>query len=108
MLEFMKKHPPIKLHFRNSQDVLEQKFKSPSFKKAYDALDLEFAIIEALIIARAKRGMTQEKLAKKIGTKQSAIARFESGRSNPTFAFVQKLSDALDLKITATPRYAKR
>lgn len=108
MLAFMKKHPPIKLHFRNSQDVLERKLRNPAFKKSYDALDFEFAIIGALIDARAKRGMTQEKLAKKIGTKQSAIARFESGRSNPTFAFVQKLSDALDLKITATPRYVKR
>lgn len=82
--------------------------KKPGFKKAYDDLELEFAIIEALIRARSKRGMTQEKLAKKIGTKQSAIARFEAGRANPTLAFVQKLSDALDLKITATPRYAKR
>jgi len=104
----MKKYPPIKLHFRDSRNVLARELKNPAFKKAYDGLELEFAIIGALIDARAKRGMTQAKLAKKIGTKQSAIARFESGRSNPTFAFVQKLSDALDLKITATPRYAKR
>jgi len=81
--------------------------RRPGFKKAYDDLDFEFTLLRAIIDARAKRGMTQEKLAKKIGTKQSAIARFESGRSNPTFAFVQKLSDALNLKITATPRYAK-
>ena len=88
--------------------MLAEELKNPVFKKAYDDLDLEFAIIGALVEARAKRGMTQEKLAKKIGTKQSAIARFESGRSNPTFSFVQKLSDALGLQITATPRYVKR
>lgn len=104
----MRKYPPIKLHVRNSKDVLAQELKNVAFRKAYDSLDLEFVIIKALIDARAKRGMTQEKLAKKIGTKQSAIARFEAGRANPTLAFVQKLSDALDLKITATPRYAKR
>ena len=104
----MKKYPPIKLKFTNHRDYLAKQLRDPAFKKAYDALDLEFAIIEALIDARAKRGMTQEKLAEKIGTKQSAIARFESGRSNSTFAFIQKLSDALDLKITVTPRYAKR
>jgi ribosome-binding protein aMBF1 (putative translation factor) len=104
----MKKYPPIQLHFRNSKDVLAEKLKNPAFKKAYDNLKLEFAIIGALIDARAKRGMTQAKLAKKVGTKQSAIARFESGRSNPTLSFIQKLSDALGLKITATPRYAKR
>lgn len=104
----MKKYPPIKLTLKNHQEVLAQELKNPAFKKAYDDLDLEFAIINALIDARAKKGMTQARLAKKIGTKQSAIARFESGRSNPTLAFIQKLSDALDLKITATPRYAKQ
>ncbi|MDO8576314.1 MAG: helix-turn-helix transcriptional regulator [bacterium] len=97
-----------KMKFITHEELHRRLMKKPGFKKAYDDLELEFAIIGAMIDARAKRGMTQEKLAKKIGTKQSAIARFESGRSNPTLAFVQKLSDALNLKITVAPRYAKR
>lgn len=96
-----------KIRFITQQELDRRLVKKSGFKKAYDDLELEFAIIEALIRARAKRGMTQAKLAKKIGTKQSAIARFESGRANPTLAFVQKLSDALDIKITASPRYVK-
>lgn len=83
-------------------------FKKPSFKEAYDALELEFAIINTMLDAREKKGLTQAKLAKKIGLQQSAIARFESGRSNPTLAFVQKLTDALDLRLTVVPRHAKR
>jgi ribosome-binding protein aMBF1 (putative translation factor) len=97
-----------KIKFISHKEMHARLMRRPGFKKAYDDLDFEFTLLRALIDARAKRGMTQEKLAKKIGTKQSAIARFETGRANPTFAFVQKLSDALDLKITATPRYAKR
>lgn len=97
-----------KMKFITHKEMHARLMRRPGFKKAYDDLDFEFVIIRALIDARAKRGMTQEKLAEKIGTKQSAIARFESGRSNSTFAFIQKLSDALDLKITVTPRYAKR
>lgn len=97
-----------KMKFITHEELHRRLMKKPGFKKAYDDLELEFAIIEALIRARSKRGMTQEKLAKKIGTKQSAIARFETGRTNPTFAFIQKLSSALDLKLTAIPRYAKR
>lgn len=104
----MKEYPPIKIHLRNHRDVHERAMKDPVYRKAYEDLDLEFAIIEALIRARAKRGMTQEKLAAKIGTQQSAIARFEAGRANPTLSFIQKISDALDLKIVAIPRYAKR
>jgi len=74
--------------------------KDPAFKKAYNELELEFALISAIIDQRIHNGMTQKKLAEKVGTKQSAIARFESGTSNPTLAFVKKLSDALDLKLT--------
>ena len=76
--------------------------RKPGFKKAYDDLAVEYALISAIIDRRETKGMTQEKLAEKVGTKQSAIARFESGRSNPTLAFVKKLSEALDLKLTVT------
>ena len=105
---YMKKYPPIKLNFRNSRDVLAQELKNPAFKKAYDNLAFEFSVIDAMILARSKHGMTQAKLAKKLGTKQSAIARLESGRGNPTLAFVQRLANVLNLDLKLTPRYAKR
>lgn len=97
-----------KITFITHEELHNRLMKKPGFKKAYDDLDLEFAIIRAIINARAKRGMTQEKLAKKIGTKQSAIARLESGRGNPTLAFVQKLANVLNLDLKLTPRYVKR
>jgi len=74
-------------------------FKDKSYKQAYEDLDLEFSLISALIDARIKKGLTQTKLAEKAGTKQSSIARFESGSYNPTLAFVQKLAGALNIKI---------
>jgi len=79
---------------------IEKKWvKDPQFVKAYDELELEFALIRAILNARIKRGLTQKKLAEKVGTKQSSIARFESGTYNPTLSFVQKLANALDVKI---------
>ena len=74
--------------------------KRPGFKKAYGELEFEFQLIGAIIAQRIKRGVTQKELASKIGTKQSAIARFESGNYNPSLAFVNKLSRALDLRLT--------
>lgn len=103
----MKKYPPIKINFRNHRDVLAEELKNPKLKKAYDDLAFEFSVIDAMILARSKRGMTQAKLAKKLGTKQSAIARLESGRGNPTLAFVQRLANVLNLDLKLTPRYAK-
>ena len=78
--------------------------KDPKFKQAYDDLELEFQLLSAIVRARADKGITQQELARRAGTKQSAIARFESGRYNPSLAFVNKLSRALDLKLKVTSR----
>lgn len=78
---------------------LKKALKDPKIKAEYDRLEPEFAVIEAILDARVKKHMTQEQLAKKIGTKQSAIARIESGNANPSIGFLQKLADALGKKL---------
>lgn len=75
---------------------LENKLKNPEFKAEYDKLQPEFAVIQAILDARIKKGLTQNDLAKKIGTKQSVISRLESGRANPSVAFLKKLAEALN------------
>ena len=49
--------------------------------------------------ARIKKRLTQGELAKIVGTKQSAISRFESGRYNPSVEFLMKLAKALGKRI---------
>lgn len=84
----------------NTLDDLHKKWiKNMAYKKAYEDLELEFSIISAIIDARIKKGITQKEIAEKMGTKQSSIARFESGRYNPTLAFVQKLANAIGTRI---------
>lgn len=80
-------------------------FKNPKFKKEYDKLQPEFAMIEAIVKARKDRGLTQEQLAGRIGTKQSVISRLEIGRANPTVAFLKKMALALhsNLEIRFAP-----
>lgn len=73
--------------------------KDSTFKKAYDALEPEYAIIRAIIKKRIESKMSQKDLAKKLGTKQSAISRLESGTYNPTLSFLKKLSTALGGKL---------
>ena len=41
---------------------LTEQLKDSSFKAEYDALEAEFAIIQAMITARQKPGMTQSSL----------------------------------------------
>jgi ribosome-binding protein aMBF1 (putative translation factor) len=56
--------------------------KNPKFKKAWEELQPEFDLMEKMIIARGKAGISQKELARRIGTKQSAIARLEGGGFN--------------------------
>lgn len=76
--------------------------KDKEIKKAYDELGPEFAVVEKLIDRRLKQGLSQSELAAKLGTKQSAISRFESGATNPTIHFLYKVADALDTKLKIT------
>ena len=75
---------------------LKEELKDPDFKAEYDRQQPEFAVINAIIEARRNKGITQKILADKIGTKQSVISRLESGRANPSVAFLKKLAQALN------------
>lgn len=89
----------MKKQYKNFDEFFEESLKNPKLKAEYDRLEPEFAAIMAILEARKKKGMTQAKLAKKMGTKQSVISRVESGRTNPTVGFLQKLADALDRRL---------
>ena len=69
-------------------------------KKEFDRLAPRYAIISELIAARIKNKMTQKDVAKRIGTKQSAIARLESGNVNPSLEFLQKVAHVMGYKLT--------
>ncbi len=77
-------------------DFIKESLKNPKIKAEYDRLQPEFAVIQAVLDARVKKGVTQKELAQKIGTKQSVISRLESGRANPSVAFLKKLAGALN------------
>ena len=81
---------------RDFNDFLKESLKNPGIKAEYDKLQPEFAMIQAVIDARVKKGVTQRELAQRIGTKQSVISRLESGRANPSVAFLKKLAEALN------------
>jgi ribosome-binding protein aMBF1 (putative translation factor) len=84
---------------REWKDLKKEILSNPEVKKAYDALELEYALYQAIIDKRIKEGLTQKELAKRMGTKQAAISRFESGNYNPTLSFLKKLTKALGVKL---------
>ena len=84
--------------------------KEPKYKKAYDALEEEFVLARAVIDVHNRAGLTQEELAKKMGTTQPVVARLESGRTRPSMRTLVRLAEATGsrLLISFEPRHAKR
>jgi ribosome-binding protein aMBF1 (putative translation factor) len=68
-------------------------------RKAYGELGAEYMLAQTIIEKRLAKGFTQKTLAHKIGTKQSSIARLESGNYNPSPVFMEKIAKALDTKL---------
>jgi len=89
----------------NFKKYLKKQLKNKKFKKEWDKLEPEYQLIESLIAARLKKGLTQEKLARKIKTKQESISRLESGRVTPTIPFLRKIAQALDCRLELRLQY---
>ena len=79
--------------------------KNPEYRKEYDALEEEFALIAAVAKARARAGLSQAELAKRMKTTQSTVARLESGRSLPSTRTLSRFAKATGhrLKISFEP-----
>jgi len=90
-------------------DLHKNWLKEPRYKKAYDALEEEFALASAVMDARKRAGLTQEGLAQKMGTTQPVVARLESGRTQPSMRTLKRLAEAAGarLVIRFEPRPAK-
>jgi transcriptional regulator with XRE-family HTH domain len=69
--------------------------KDKATRDAYTALEDEFSIARELIAARSKAGLTQLEVAERMGTKQSVIARMESGRALPSLRTLARYARAL-------------
>ena len=81
--------------------IKEELHRNPEFMREYEALAEEFQIADALIRARKEAGLTQQKLAEKMGTTQSALARMESGKSI-SIRSLRKYARCTHSKITLT------
>lgn len=85
---------------RTLDEHIAEHMEVPEFKEAWHNLDSEFEMLESMIKAREKAGLTQAELAKKIGTKQPALSRLERGAfKNATVETLRKIADALDTKL---------
>lgn len=84
---------------KNWKQLKSELLQDKAVKKEFDRLAPRYKAISALISARTEKGITQKELAQKIGTKQSAIARFEAGIVNPSLEFLEKIAGVMGYKV---------
>lgn len=80
---------------KNYRETLKEQLKDPEFKAEWDALEPEFAIIQAMIAARNKEKLTQKELSEKTGIAQADISKLENGNGNPSIRTLKRLADGL-------------
>ena len=83
------------------QRYLAEKLRNPKFRKYYDAYGKQLEIAYQILKLRKQKRLSQAELAKRIGTKQSNIARMEAGQQNFTTDTLQRIASVLkrELKI---------
>lgn len=60
------------------EQLVKKALSDPKVREEYDALESEFSVLRQLIKARKNAGMTQEQVAKCMGTSTSVVGRLES------------------------------
>jgi DNA-binding XRE family transcriptional regulator len=80
--------------------------KDPRYAAAYASLEGEFALASSLIKARSEADMTQEQVAKAMGTTQAVVARLEGGKVLPSTRTLERFAKATRtrLRITFEPQ----
>lgn len=84
---------------RPFKDLHSKWMKDPEYRQEYDALAAEFDLARALIEARAHAGLTQEQLAERMDTSQSAVARMESGKIMPSGRTLERFAKATGTRL---------
>ncbi|MBI2590303.1 MAG: helix-turn-helix transcriptional regulator [Candidatus Blackburnbacteria bacterium] len=80
-------------------DHIRESLKDPKFRKLWEESEAEYQVSRAIIAARLKRKISQRELAKRANTTQAVISRIEGMSANPSINLLQKLANALDLKL---------
>lgn len=86
--------------------VLRKKLKDDQFRLLYNQRRFYLEVAHLIVELRARKGITQEELAKKAQVNQPMIARLEKGdpRRIPTFETLHRILHALGYTLELSAR----
>ncbi len=91
------KYKPVS---HNHTEFLAKASARKGFTEAYKALELEYQVVGQMLKARSRAGLTQDAVAKRMGTTKSAISRLESsGKHAPSLAIIERYARAVGCEL---------
>jgi ribosome-binding protein aMBF1 (putative translation factor) len=81
------------------EESFKKWMKDPQYRRAYDALEEEFALAAALMDARGQAGLSQEDVAARMKTSQQTVSRLEGGRANPSVGTLRRYAKATGTRL---------
>lgn len=84
---------------RNFRDALAEEMKNPEFVAAWNELEPEFQIINAMLDARKEKNLTQKELSELTGIAQADISKLENGTANPSVKTLQRLANGMGMAV---------
>ncbi len=97
------KYSPVK---HDQKAFLAKARMRKGFDAAYEALVPEYALVDQLLRARTRAGLTQDAVAERMGTTKSAISRLESaGKHTPSLGTLRRYAEAVgcELQVKLVP-----
>jgi transcriptional regulator with XRE-family HTH domain len=83
--------------------LVKKMLKNPEVRAEYDTQAEEFTLLDELLRARQRAGLTQAEVAARMGTKTPAAARLEGGggnrRHSPSVATLRKYARAAGCRL---------
>jgi len=83
---------------KRAEDFFEELYREkPGFQEAWDEVEPEYQLATQIIGLRKKLNITQQELARRMQTSQSAVSRLESG-DNVSLKIIKKAAKSLNCK----------
>lgn len=83
------------------KEFLKKALKRKGFSDAYKELEDEYALVQELLSARSRAGLTQEAVAELMGTTKSAVSRLEAAASkhSPSLTTLKRYAHAVGCEV---------